>query len=144
MSEKTQECSADQVSRAEITSQDLLRELMKAELRHLRIRNLQEEEKLFADARANEAIEKKAAAANAPVAYFAGSQGNLNQGQVFSRDAGETTVASMLQQASMLTLNQLSARLDQVERAIDHRARLRILERRWPGGHRYRRLPAQR
>jgi hypothetical protein len=64
MSEKTQECSADQVSRAEITSQDLLRELMKAELRHLRIRNLQEEEKLFADARANEAIEKKAAAAN--------------------------------------------------------------------------------
>jgi hypothetical protein len=38
MSEKTQECCADQVSpRAEITSQDLLRELMKAEIRHLRV-----------------------------------------------------------------------------------------------------------
>ena len=65
MSEKTQECCADQVSpRAEITSQDLLRELMKAEIRHLRVRNLLDEEKLIAEARANERIEKAAAAAS--------------------------------------------------------------------------------
>ena len=101
MSEKTQECCADQVSpRAEITSQDLLRELMKAEIRHLRVRNLLDEEKLIAEARANERIEKAAAAASAGESGCQRfgerpdlAQGNLSQGQAFSRDAETSKIA---------------------------------------------------
>ena len=49
---KTQDCSVDQ------TSRELLNELLKAELRQLRIRNLAAEEKLTEDARANERNEQ--------------------------------------------------------------------------------------
>jgi hypothetical protein len=53
MLDKTQDCSADQVSTPEMTSRELLNELLKAELRQLRIRNLVAEEKLIADATLN-------------------------------------------------------------------------------------------